>query len=52
MNAQLNECGGRILLGDHAGGGTLKLLPIRIKSVGVWSSDVFLSFFFFAYVHF
>jgi hypothetical protein len=42
INAQLKECGGRILLGDYAGGGALTLLPIRIKSVGIWSSTGFL----------
>jgi len=44
MNAQLKDCGGRILLGDHAGGGAVTLLPISIQSVGVWSSTGF-SFF-------
>jgi len=31
----LNECGGRILLGDDAGGGALMLLPIRTQNVGI-----------------
>jgi hypothetical protein len=38
MTAQLDEHGGRILLGDNTGGRAVMLRPIRFQCVGVWMS--------------
>jgi hypothetical protein len=38
LKAQGGEGGGRILLGDNMGGGTVMLRPIRFQRVGVWIS--------------
>jgi hypothetical protein len=35
MKAQLDQSGGRILLGDNAGGGAAMLWPISVQCAGV-----------------
>jgi len=39
MEAQVDESGGRMLLGDNTGGSIVKRLPIRFHCVGVWISS-------------
>jgi hypothetical protein len=36
MKAQLDERGGRILLGDKTNGGAVMLRPINFQCVAVW----------------
>jgi hypothetical protein len=38
MKVQWDEFGGRILLGDNAGGVAVKLQPIRFHCIRVWIS--------------
>ena len=39
VKALSHECGGRILLGDNRGGGSVTLRQIKFRCVGIWISN-------------
>jgi hypothetical protein len=44
MKVQRDEGDGRILLDDNAGGGAVKLGPIKLQCVGVWISYTYIQY--------